>query len=382
MIRSLYIFLFILLLFVTSCMKQPVLSVKNNLFDQSNAEDLGLEMPLGLETATIYSASDSTDKYCNGAVAIAFKDRIYCMWQSSEQDEDSHDTRVVYSYSDDGKIWTNPGILAASPDSGYCTSGGWWQYGDTLVAYINEWTYEESPRYCRVKYMLSTDGINWSGKKTVRWLHGEEMIGAFEQDPHQIASGRIINAVHVSPGLHLSPIFTDDPSGISGWQQGQMNNMEYKGDVTRELEPSSYLRKDGALVMVFRDQKSSFCKLASVSLDEGRSWSTPVITDMPDSRSKQSAGNLSDGTAYFVSNPVNSKMRYPLVLTLSDDGKIFNKAYVLRKSSELPSLKYDGKYKREGYHYPKSMVYNDCLYIAYTTNKEKVEITKVSLKGL
>nr|WP_321410006.1 exo-alpha-sialidase [uncultured Carboxylicivirga sp.] len=363
-------------------MQQPVLSLKDNLFDESNAEDLGLEMPLGLETATIYSASDSTDKYCNGAVAIAFKERLYCMWQSSEKDEDSHDTRVMYSFSNDGKVWTNPDILAASPDNGYCTSGGWWKYRDTLVAYINEWSYNESPRFCKVKYMLSTDGINWSSPKFVRWLNGDEMIGAFEQDPHQIESGRIINALHVSPGLHLSPIFTDDQYGISGWEKGEMNNMDYTGEVTRELEPSSYVRKDGALLMVFRDQNSSFCKLASVSLDEGRSWSTPVITVMPDSRSKQSAGNLPDGTAYFVSNPVNAKMRYPLVLTLSDDGSLFNKAFVLRKASELPSLKYDGKYKREGYHYPKSMVYNDCLYISYITNKEKVEITKVPLRGL
>ncbi|MBS2100116.1 exo-alpha-sialidase [Carboxylicivirga linearis] len=366
----------------SSCLPQTHFTVKEGLFDQEQTNDLGLPEVIEAETFTIYTATDSTDKYVNGAVMTSFKGKLYCMWQSSEKDEDSTDTWVAYSSSNDGINWETPKVFETSPENAYCTSGGWWVKGDTIIAFINEWSYDESPRFCKVKYRMSTDGVLWSDKESVTWADGSEMIGAFEQDPHQITSGRIINAVHISPGLHVTPVFTDDAYAISGWQKGDMINMEYSGDVTREIEPSTYQRKDGASVMVFRDQKSSFCKLASVSLDEGRSWSEPMLTNMPDARTKQSAGNLPDGSAYFVGNPLTNKSRMPLVLTLSEDGHVFNKAFVLRKASDLPQLKYEGKYKRQGYHYPKSMVADGFLYTSYTTNKERVECTRIPLHTL
>ena len=374
-------FIISLVLF-TSCMPQPHFTVKEGLFEQDQTNDLGLPEVSEAETFSIYAATDSTDKYVNGAVMTSFKGKLYCMWQSSAKDEDSNDTWVAYCISNDGINWETPKVLEASPEKTYCTSGGWWVKGDTIIAFINEWSYEESPRYCKVKYKLSTDGVKWSDKKSVTWADGSEMLGAFEQDPHQITSGRIINAVHISPGLHATPVFTDDAYAISGWQKGGMINMEYKGDVTREIEPSTYQRKDGALVMVFRDQKSSFCKLASVSLDEGRSWSEPMLTNMPDARTKQSAGNLPDGSAYFVGNPLNNKTRMPLVVTLSRDGRFFDKAFVLHTTNDCPAMNYDGKYKRQGYHYPKSMVSNGYLYTSYTTNKERVECTRIPLQTL
>jgi hypothetical protein len=40
--------------------------------------------------------------------------------------------------------------------------------------------------------------------------------------------------------------------------------MTYTGDVSREIEPSWCLRNDDVIVMVFRDQNSTFRRLASV----------------------------------------------------------------------------------------------------------------------
>lgn len=44
---------------------------------------------------------------------------------------------------------------------------------------------------------------------------------------------------------------------------------------------------------------------------------------MPDSRAKQSAGNLPDATAFMVNNPSGDKLLLPLAITLSDDGRLF-----------------------------------------------------------
>ncbi len=104
---------------------------------------------------------------------------------------------------------------------------------------------------------------------------------------------------------------------------------------------------------------------------------------MPDSRAKQSAGNLPDGTAFQVNNPVTTNRRSPLVVTLSHDGKLFDKAFVLRAGgSELQAQRYAGKAKTLGYNYPKSLVHDGFLYVGYATNKEDVEITRVPLASL
>ncbi len=357
--------------------------IKKDLFDQTNTDSLGLVTAKGTETITVFAPVDTTDKFSNGVVMTGFRDYIYCQWQSSAKDEDAADTWVAYSRSLDGKNWSSPDTLAASIKDGFCSSGGWWVNGDTLVAYINVWPSNVSPRGGYACYTTSIDGLTWSPMKPLLMANGDTLKGIFEQDPHALPDGRIINAAHFQPGLIVSPVYTDDPSGVRGWICANFTNMAISGDISREIEPSWYLRSDDSLVMIFRDQFSTYKKLASISSDRGESWSKPVLTDMPDSRAKQSAGNIADSAVYMVSNPVNNKTRIPLAITLSKDGLFFNTAYILRKGGEgIQELRYEGNAKRLGYHYPKTMIWKDTLYVSYSTNKEDVEYTRVPLVSL
>ena len=358
--------------------------ISANLFDSSQPGTLGLKPAPETETFTIFHPSDTTDKYSNGVVLISFKGHLYAQWQSSSKDEDASDTWVAYSRSPDGIHWSEPMVLAPRQEKGIYTSGGWWTFGDTLVAYINVWSeWNNKSKGGFTQYRTSTDGIHWSQFKSL--LNRDELpvAGIFEQDPHALPHGRIISAVHEQPGLIVYPYFTDDPRGITGWTRGVMDHLPFEGFVSRELEPSWFYTSDGSIVMLFRDQASSFRKLAAISRDRGETWSTPVVTEMPDSRAKQSAGNLPDGTAYQVNCPSGSKTRFPLVIILSQDGKLFDKAYLLRSGgADLQPKRFEGKYKRIGYSYPKSVIWKDYLYIAYATNKEDVELTRVPLHSL
>lgn len=233
--------------------------------------------------------------------------------------------------------------------------------------------------------MTSTNGEDWSIPKRVINSKGEPVLGVIEQDVHQLPNGRIITAFHMQPGLQATPFFTDDPLAVSGWTPGEMENLLAKKEMSRELEPSWFYRsKDSAVVMIFRDQQSTFKKLAAVSFDHVATWTTPEIIDTPDSRAKQSAGNLPDGTAFMVNNPSGSKARFPLAITLSDDGYTFDRAYLIRSgdSTDLQPMRFEGRYKRKGYSYPKSVIWGDWLYIGYATNKEEVELTRVPLSSL
>ena len=355
--------------------------IPDGVIDTTKHATVGLKPAKEVKTVTIFKATELSDHYANGVVLSAFKGKLYCMWQSSPKDEDSDDTRVVYSISrDDGNTWSKPMTLAAPSRDYYCTSGGWQVWGDTLIAFIDTWEKGLSPRGGKTCYMTSSDGLKWSKMQPVRMIDGSEMNGVLEQDPYRLPDGRIIGATHFMPGLHVCPVFTDDPRGISGWQKGQFE-AEDIGKTSREIEPSQYLQPDGTIVMLFRDQSSSFYKLVSVSKDRGETWTKTTLTSFPDARTKQCAGNLPDGTSFIVSCPVPAKRRWPLVLHLSGDGKKFDQAFLLRSGTpgDLPPRRYDGRYKTLGYSYPKAIVHKGKLYISYSTNKEDVECTIVTI---
>lgn len=354
----------------------------SGLLDQSDRVAAGLSPAPSAETFTVFSPTDATDHYANGVVMASFKGRLYCQWQSSATDEDSDDTWVAYSVSADGETWSAPKVLAESPSDGHRTSGGWWVNGDTLIAYVNEWPDSlSSGGYAY--YRASVDGENWTEMSPVLMRDGSPMAGIVEQDFHRLPSGRILGAAHFLPGLLAAPVYSDDSSGVRGFVKGEISMETVSGGAqTRGLEPSLFVNSDGNPVMVFRDQQTTFQKLAAESLDDGGTWSAPEETGFPDSRAKQSAGNLPDGSAYMVSNPVDTNYRVPLAIVQSADGKYFDKAFSLRTGADLQKLRYEGKAKRVGYHYPKSMIAGKYLYVAYATNKEDVEYTRVPLEFL
>ena len=351
--------------------------VSDTLFDQNNPDTLGLSCPDGLETVTVWQADENSDHYCNGVCLAAFGGKLYCQWQSSATDEDAADTHVMYAVSSDkGRTWSSAKVLAQDIGDGYCTSGGWLATDTQLVAYINFWENGLDPRGGWTYYITSQDGESWTSPNQVTMADGSPLSGIFEQDPHVLESGRIVNAAHFQPGLFVCPVYTDDPSGISGWKKGDFAATS-NGTASAEMEPSSFVQADGTLCMIFRDQQSSYKKLISYSFDNGVTWSAAQSTNMPDARTKQSAGNLSDATAFMAGCPVTNSLRSPLAVTLSADGIAFTQAFLLRSNSSDPALIYDGRAKRLGFHYTKSLVADGYLYVGYATNKEAVEISIV-----
>lgn len=357
----------------------------HSLFNFDQPETLGLPFAKGLETITIFTPKSCDNKYNHGVVLFPYKGMLYAQWQSSSVDEDGEDTQIFYSRSANGKDWNKPSALTEKWKYGIKTSGGWWSDGNTLVAYICNWPNKtEGTKEGYTEYVTSMNGIYWKSPKPLTNSDGHAVSGIIEQDVHALKNGRLITAFHMQPGLIVTPFYTDDPLGISGWKAGKMINMPTnKTYISREIEPSWFYRKDSSVVMIFRDQSNTYKKLASVSKNNGLSWTTPVIIDTPDSRAKQSAGNLPNGTAFMVNNPSGNKNRFPLVITLSKDGFVFDNAYLLRSGNEdLQPMKFKGKYKRIGYSYPKSVIWGNYLYVSYATNKEDVELTRIPIDSL
>ena len=385
-----FLFLFFYLILLIKANEIPF-NIMPGLFDSSKKETMGLELVPGIETVTVFSAEDDTNHYNNGVVMTWFKNNLYCMWQTSPRDEDSIDTMVVYSISEDmGKTWSPPKNLSTPIKGYFCTSGGWLSNKDSLIAFINVFNSNNFKKFGGItQFRESRDGEKWSNQTNLTMHDGSYLNGIFEQDPHRLPDGRIINAAHFQPGLKLCPIYTDDPTGKTGWKKGNFNYTP-NGDQSVELEPSFFLQDDGILVMIARDQKNRYVSLASKSDDRGETWSKTYVTNMPDSRAKQCAGNLPDGTVFLVNNPGrvltddNKSWRVPLAITLSKDGYIFTKSYLLRsgEDGDYPQQKYTGYANTKGYSYPKAFIHDEYLYVSYSTNKDDAQYTRIPIKEI
>ena len=390
-------------------------SVTDGLLNQTDTDKLGLNTLSSVETFTVFRPSANTDKFSNGAVITYFNGYYYCMWQSSAEDEDSKDTWVAYSRSADGQTWETPMTLyndGNSDDNVFYSSGGWHvdNTNNRLVAYLNKWnvtggwnssTGAVGTRTCSTQYMYTTDGTNWTVPADVKMSDDSVLSGAFEQDPY-VDGDKIICAAHFgsSTEFQVCPIYTTDMTGLTGWTKGTHTDgtaFKYKPSATNQIvmEPSFYKKADGTYVIEFRDNGQSYLKLASASTDGGKTWTEPTKTNVQDARTKQSAGNLPDGTSFLVGSPISTEvtdvtdnstrvLRKPLAILLSKDGTTFDTGYCLRASCEEDAAKptYSGLYKRPGYHYAKSMVANGYLWISYATNKETVQVTRIPLSDI
>ncbi len=140
--------------------------------------------------------------------------------------------------------------------------------------------------------------------------------------------------------------------------------------------------------MIFRTKSGDPWIYAGVSKDNGESWSKPVKTNFPDATARAFAGNLPDGTAFIISNPsrVPNKThpsigrRNPLTIALSDDGVLFDRAFVIRSGET--NMRFKGINKLDGWQYPTAVVWKDHLYVAYSINKEDEGVTRIALRDL
>jgi len=143
-------------------------------------------------------------------------------------------------------------------------------------------------------------------------------------------------------------------------------------------EGSWYQLENGRIIVFWRDESGSCRLYVNYSDDNGRTFTPPMLSDIPDSMSRGHAGRLADGRYYLCNNAVPTLLdRRHLTLLLSDDGLTFNKVYVLVDDPTSQRLK--GLLKADGYQYPCCLPEKDKLLVGYSINKEDIECGIVDL---
>jgi BNR repeat-like domain len=337
-------------------------------------------------TSTMLYQPETQWTYSHHPFITVFKGRAYAIWSNGRRDEDAPGQRVLISSSADFKTWSPPRPLMQPHNTAdgielTLTAAGFHQYRGTLIAYVASYGPDtESPRLFLLE---TTDGTSWTAPVNT----GLRVVPS--RGPEPSASGRLIIAGNIA-----FP-WTDDPAGISGWHMAGLYPKEQESSVTddpksfheisiamgwgAELCEGSLIRGEGGILrMALRNAAAKHGgKLwLTESTDDGVSWSRPFESEFSDTNAKFHFGQLPDGRHYYVGAPIGTH-RFPLVVSLSDNGYLFNRHFVV--GSNRYSMNLPGRWKGGEYGYPNAIVHKDVLHIIVSRQKEAIEVISVPL---
>lgn len=370
------------------------------LSDEMNSR---LDLLEGAETFTLYTAVPETGTFSHHAHICYYKGVLYATWDNQVNDENGSGQRGLMRRSPDGgKTWLPVEEIFPSHDrqvaaseafigTRFQTSNGFAIIDDILytVTDVAEWTGNSIEEKKRAGIGTLCRSFHDDGSLgEILWLEDEAPIPVAGFQSYKAADRSMIekfDAYFRQPGNEIQLDF-NTPKPLSD-------------DNHRLTEPvPSYRLDDGTWVRLYRDMGSkdavtqkekedskSRRNYASFSFDDGKTWTVPTRTGIPDACARSNAGKLPDGQVYVINNiiPMNPGGlggRSMLAISLSRDGMNFNRVAIIRFIS--PPLRYKGLEKTIGYQYPHSVVADNDLWVIYSVNKEDVEITRIPLDAL
>lgn len=374
---------------------------------KEHTADFGYPVLRGVESFPIYHATPLAGVYSHHAQIGHFQGTFFAAWSNHEWGEDGPGQRVLCSLSSNGRNWKPPFVCLPSlggmrkPERyGRVLTAEAWVVADGEMYVVGDVNEKPGPEHKIASGYETTE----SGQKRMLF-------------DGRVGWGRVARSM--APNGDMGPIFwlvDDPPAPIEGFPKypdardaryrevaNQINHVlanplhmpawDFLNHTDRPrsidnhemCEPTAYRRPDGVLVKLSRDcgPHQSHRMYASLSKDGGKTWTTPVRTNIPDSPSKAVTGALPNGKIYLIGNQIPASahgFRDPLTIALSSDGKTFNWAATIRHGT--PPLRYPGHAKNRGFQYPSALVVGKVLWVIYSINKEDVAISRVPLREL
>lgn len=301
--------------------------------------------------------------------------KYWAMWSDGPAVEDMAGQRVKFSTSPDALEWSAPEFMTpippnSAPDSPvYNTrseegfrwiSRGFWQRDGELLALAS---LDESAGFFGPSLELHAFRYN---KATGAWdglgVAYKNAINNFA--PKKIPSGEwMMSRRTFDRHVHFLV------GGVQSFDQWESYPVVFYGDERLKAEePYWWVLPDENIMAIFRDNNRSGYLFRSFSTDNGRTWSPPAKTNFPDATSKFNGLQMSDGRYVLVSN-ANPKKRDPLVLSLSDDGMVFNKMGYLTGGRHVD--------------YPHVIEHDGHLLVAFAgSRKQTCEVLKIRIADL
>lgn len=348
---------------------------------RSTAEDWVIFGSLPVRRSRVYTG-DETFAYSHHMTVAKFLDRYVVSWSNGFRNEDNHGQSVHIAWSADLDTWTpyhrlaptdpaerivrnNAGVLVA--DSRLHVLVGVCEGRDN--ANVSTGTVEPEQMWLDV----------YSTVDLQTWEHTERLADSvylFEA-PRRTADGDLL-CCGINSGKWQENLVLFWPAGREVTAGPDVSSIPVSSHGIMPEQGTWYQLDDGRILMYLRDGSYSNRLALSISEDGGRSWCEPVRTDFPNSYSRAYAGRLADGRFYIVGNNYDRFLdRSHLHIAVSDDGEVFDRMYSLLSGQTTRRI--DGYHKEDGFHYPNCIEDSGKLCVAYSVNKEDIEVLCVDV---
>lgn len=339
----------------------------------------GLKEPIvpyaPLNRNKVYLASREAGGFNHHSQITRFKGRYYLAWSNGVLHEDSPGQRILISSSDDAVNWSEPvciaGDAADTITSHHCLALR--AEGDELfVVSLRADTRQEAKNAGMQRSVVKDRQLlvyssGCPGEWKEVFSFDKDIVSIFES-PRVTSDGHLMCVASVEG----CPAILRWPGQRLCEQPEKILIPQAEGACFPYGEGSWYQTDDDTVVVFWRDEGLSCRIWVNYSTDGGRTFGSPMMSDIPDSMSRVYAGRLGDGRFYLCNNAFGSLLdRRHLMLLISEDGYRFDKVYTL--IDDPTSMRLFGYHKVEGYQYPCCMSDNGKLLAAYSVNKEDIE---------
>ena len=339
-----------------------------------------------MHTTTLYNANPEMGTYSHHPHITYFKGTIYTMWSNHKVDEDATGQRVLMRCStDQGETWEEvvelfPPLDRYNPLSEKIKNGGRTQNANGF-AIIEGVLYS----FSEVRDNIFDDDLPGLGR-LVRAIYPNGKLGDIfwlrKEPPAEIAGFPAYPSGDRVIVEKINSFFTLPENELT-WDFRYLTTRPKTEDGHQLCEPTpAWQLDDGTWVKLYRDlgKPVSHFNYAAFSFDNGKEWTAPTRTDFIDGCARTNAGTLPDGQVYIISNIDPNGARDPLAISLSKDGLRFDRVALIRR--DAPEMRYEGRWKAEGFQYPHSLVWGDYLWVIYSVGKEDVQITRIPIRDI
>lgn len=355
--------------------------------DQGYRGEADLMPRAPFQRASVFRGSREHGNYQHHQQITKFRGRYYLAWSNGLLDEEAPGQQILIAHSTDGLHWSEPQPALPREKDGLVHNCAGLHGGEKeLLLYVwNEVAASDAKApgmrrieaaSKRVDLYASSDGERWTPRTPRMMEPGKDHCPMFEA-PRPTRDG-----IWLCGGSCNGPVVFRWKSKDHLSQPPEIIRVPDAPDAIFPYgETSWYQTRDGLLVMFWRDEGQSMRLYVNTSADGGRSWTQPILSDIPNSMQRVSAGNLPDGRAYLISD-ANPKLldRRQLTIALSEDGRTFDR--ILMLVDDPVKQRIPGLLKAHGWQYPHTLVDGSKLFIAYSVNKEDIECGIVDLAKL
>jgi hypothetical protein len=319
-------------------------------------------------THAVISPADSTLKFQLHNYLLRHAGRFWCMWSQGPPVEDEPSQIVRYATSEDGLTWSTARQLTPTPREGYAyIARGFWLRDGELLALVAHF---KGKGAFGADKELQLQALAWDETAGVWKPRGVLFENAINNFPPQPLPGGDWMMTRRDSRFNVF-VLIGGRRALNDWQSYPVVARQAVKGFSPD-EPIWWALPDERLIALYRDNGGSGRLFRSFSSDQGRTWTTPALTNFPNATSKLFSLRLSNGRRVLISNANPTVGRRQLHVSLSDDGATFTRMAQLAVPSDKPST----------LQYPHALEHDGHLFIAFSRNKGAIELLKLPLTQL